>query len=134
MAFDTDIALLESEARVASAPTGDVRTTVGDRGALLVLDVTKAPNANETLTVSIQAKDEVTGKYVTVTGFAASKKGEELGEGTTLAFTVYPGAAETAAVGSHEVQALPIPRHWRAVVTHSGAGSWTYSLGFQPLS
>jgi len=124
--------LLTSQARTATAESDDV-VSPRQRGAMLVLDITKAPAAADTLTVSIQARDPATGKYVTLTGFAASKKGEELEAGATLAFTIYPAAAETAAIANHESQALPLPSRWRAVVTHSGGGSWTYSLGFLAL-
>lgn len=126
-------ALLSSAARTATTQTPDQGTPAGIRGVILVLDITAAPNTAETLTVSLQARDPATGEYVTLTAFNATAKGEELSEGTTLAYTVYPAAAETTAVGSHEVQALPLPRAWRAVVTHSGEGSWTYSLGASAL-
>ncbi len=125
--------LLASAARNATTNTEDQSAGAQARGVQLILDVTKAPNTAETLAVAIQARDPISGKYVTVTAFAASKKGEELQAGTTLAFTLYPGAAETAAVGNHEVQALPLPTKWRAVVTHSGAGEWKYSLGVTAL-
>jgi len=126
--------LLERKARTATAQTPDQVTGSRARGVQLILDVTKAPENEDKLTVSIQARAPVTGKYVTLTAFAATSKGEELGEGATLAFTLYPGASETAAIGSHEVQALPLPTRWRAVVTHSGEGSWTYSLGALALN
>lgn len=126
--------LLRSEARTATAQSQDQISRRDQRGVTLVLDVTAAPNANDTLTVSIEAKDPATGKYVTLTAFAASKKGSEVQAGTTLAFTIYPAAAETAAVANHESQALPLPSRWRAVVTHSAEGSWTYTLGSLALS
>lgn len=132
--MDTEIPLFDLEARTATTVSEDVRTTVSDRGALLLLSIEKAPAANETLTLQVEAKDEVSSKYLPITAFGASKKGEELGAGTILGFTVYPGALETAAVAAYEVQGLPIPRHWRVKVTHSAAGSWTYSVGYQPLS
>lgn len=121
--------LLGSEERTATTSTPDQTSSAGQRGVLLVLDVTKAPEAEDTLTVSIEARDPATGKYVTLTAFAASKKGKELKEGGSLAFTLYPAGAETSAVGSHEVQALPLPASWRAKVTHSGNSKWTYTLG-----
>lgn len=124
-----NVTLLSSVARTATANSADQVAQSDQRGVTLILDITKAPENADTLTVSIQGRDPVTGKYVTLTAFTASKKGEELGEGATLAFTLYPAAAETAATGDHEVQALPLPSRWRAVVTHSGEGSWTYSLG-----
>jgi hypothetical protein len=126
--------LLKSEARTATAHTEDQTAPAGRRGVMLVLDITKAPAANETLTVAIEAKDPATGKYVVLTAFAASKKGEELEAGTTLAFTLYPAAAETSALALHEVMALPLPSRWRATVTHSGEGAWTYTLGAMSLN
>jgi hypothetical protein len=126
-------ALLTSEARTATASTAAQTCSSGQRGVLLTLDITAAPAAADTLTVSIEARDPATGKFVTLTAFAATKKGEELEAGATLAFTIYPAAAETTALADHEVQALALPSHWRAVVTHSGAGSWTYSLGATAL-
>jgi hypothetical protein len=125
--------LLESAERTATTPSEDVVSFAGQRGVMLALDITKAPNVNETLALQLEAKDPSSGKYVPITAFAVSKKGEELGAGTTLLFSVYPGALETAAVGSHEVQGLPLPRKWRVKVTHSGAGKWTYSVGASPL-
>lgn len=125
--------VLNSEERTKTTPSEDVSSTAGQRGVMLTLDVTKAPNAAETLTLQIEAKDPASGKYIPITAFAASKKGEELGAGATLAFTIYPGGVETAAVGNHEAQALPLPRKWRVKVTHSGAGKWTYSVGASPL-
>jgi hypothetical protein len=126
--------LLESAERVATTSSDDVVAQAGQRGVQVTLDITKAPNAEETLTLQLEAKDPASGKYTPVTAFAASKKGKELEAGATLAFTVYPGGAETAAVGNHEVQALPLPRKFRVKVTHSGAGKWTYTVGASPLN
>lgn len=125
--------LLSSEAKTATRTSDNVNVGSGQRGVMLALDITKAPNAAETLTLQLEAKDPASGKYVPITAFAASKKGEELGAGTTLLFSVYPGALETAAVANHEVQGLGLPRNFRVKVTHSGAGSWTYSVGASPL-
>lgn len=121
--------LLKSEARDGTTTTLDQTSSGTQRGVMLVLDITEAPNVAETLTVSIEARDPATNKYVVLTAFAASKKGDELEDGATLAFTLLPGAAETAALAGHEVQALGLPSSWRAKVTHSGNGDWTYTLG-----
>lgn len=125
--------LLKSAERTATTTSEDIVSPNGQRGVLITLDVTKAPNAADTLTLQLEAKDPASGKYVPLTAFAASKKGEELGSGATLAFTVYPGGAETAALANHEVMALGLPRKWRVKVTHSAAGKWTYSVGASPL-
>lgn len=126
--------LLESAVRAATAIGEDQNTPAGQRGVLLTLDITKAPNANDTLALQIEARDPASGKHVPITGFAVTKKGSELQEGGTLAFTLYPGAAETAALGGHEVMALPLPKRWRVKVTHSAAGEWTYSVGASSLA
>lgn len=148
--------LLKNEARTATTDSDDVTTVAGQRGVLVTLDVTQAPpkarEAKEgetekekaelaaekaaeegTLALQLEAKDPASGKYLPITAFAVTKKAKELGAGATLAFTVYPGGAETAAVGSHEVQALPLPSRWRVKVTHSAVGSWHYSVGASPL-
>lgn len=155
--LSTDIALLPSEERTATTHTDDVRSAVEDSGVLLFLNVTDAPpearakkeeetaeekaelkaeeEAQEgTLKVVVEAKDEASGEYLPITAFAATKKAKELGAGTTLAFMISAGAAETAAVANLEGQALPLPKHWRVTVTHSAVGTWTYSLGHQFLS
>lgn len=125
--------LLASEAKTATRTSEDVGTGSGQRGVLLTLDITKAPNAEDTLALQLEVKDPASGKYIPLTAFAVTKKGKELEAGATLCFTVYPGALETAAVGAHEVQGLPLPRKWRVKVTHSGVTSWTYSVGASPL-
>jgi hypothetical protein len=157
MGLTTDLALLPSEERTATTSTDDVRSAVEDCGVLLFLNVTDAPPearaakeeetekekeelADEeaaeegTLKVVIEAKDEVSGNYLPITAFAVTKKAKELGAGTTLAYMLSAGAAETAAVANLEGQALPLPKHWRVTVTHSAVGKWTYSLGHQFLS
>jgi hypothetical protein len=148
--------LLKSEERTATKTSDDVNTVAGQRGVLLTLDVTKAPpkarEAKEgetekekaelaaekaaeegTLTLSLELRDPASGKYLPLTAFAVTKKAKELEAGATLAYTIYPGAAETAAVGGHEVMALALPGKWRVKVTHSAGGKWTYSVGATPL-
>lgn len=127
--------LLTSAARTATATTSDVRTTLneGASGIMLILDITATPNNTQTLTPSLQVLDPASGKYQTLTAFAALK-GEEIGATATTAtyvYTLYPGGSETGSVAKHEVQALPVPSVWRAVITHSSTGSWTYTLSYQ---
>lgn len=121
--------ILASSASTATRTSADQVNDAG-AGVLLTLDVTTTPNNSETATVSIQAKDIASGKYVTLTAFTALTA-SNLGASpttATYAYTLRPGAAETSAVGNHEVQALGLPRNWRAVVTHSSSSSWTYTL------
>lgn len=125
--------LLASEVRAATAVSEDQNTPAGQRGVMITLDVTAAPNANDTLALELELRDPASGKYVPLTAFPVTKKGSEIQAGATLAFTIYPGAAETAALAGHEVMALPLPQKWRVKVTHSAAGDWTYSVGASTL-
>lgn len=148
--------LLKSESRSATTESEDITTPAGQRGVLLTLDVTEAPpearapveeesaeekaeleaeeDAEEgTLALSIELRDPASGKYIPLTVFAVTKKAKELAGGATLAYTLYPGAAETAALGGHEVMALGLPAKWRVKVTHSAGGDWTYTVGASPL-
>jgi hypothetical protein len=98
------------------------QTNYRHRGVMLMLDITANPGGAETLTLQVQAK--LNGKYRNITAFTAATAAAN----ATWLFTVYPGAAETAAVANHEVQALPLPRVWRVVVTPSASGSFTYEV------
>jgi len=154
---DTPPVVLASEVRSATTHSEEIRNPHEIGGAFLVFDVTVAPpkprakkeeetekekaelkaeeEAQEgTLRVVVEAKDEVSGEWIPLTAFAVTKKGSELEAGATLAYTVYAGALETAALANHEVQGLPLPRNWRATVEHSKGGKWTYSLSYQPLA
>lgn len=116
----------QAEAAVAAAEESEDEEALAEAEA--ALEVAEEAEAG-TLAVSIEGRDPASGKYVTLTAFAATKEAKELGEGTTLAFTLYPGAAETTALAGHEVMGLALPGRWRAVVTHSKPGAWEYSLG-----
>lgn len=92
---------------------------------------TATPNNTETLTLAIQIKDPVSGKYQNLTGFAALLS-STLGASPTTAtyvYTLYPGAVITAAATNNVVQGLALPRTWRVQATHSSTTSWTYSVG-----
>lgn len=121
---------LASAARVATTPTPD-QVNYNGRGAQIMLDVTATPNDAQTLTVTVEVKDVVSSKYVVIASFTALLA-TTLGATPTTetyVYTLYPGAAETAAIAKHEVQALPLGRTWRVNVLHSAGGSWTYSVG-----
>lgn len=122
--------LLASAARTASTQSADqdvqTRNPVGVR---LFLDVTANPGAAETLTVQIEMKDPVSNKYRAVTAFPAIAAATN----ATYIYELYPSVIETTATANHEVQGGTIPRVWRANVTHSAGGSWTYSIGYSEL-
>lgn len=124
--------VLESAARTASANSSDIENQTGARGVRLYVDFTATPNNAETVTPSIQVKDPVSAKYVTVTAFTALVASAIGAAPTTQTYVyeLYPGALETAATAFHEVQGGTLPHKWRVRVVHSAAGSWTYTVGF----
>ena len=121
---------LASAARTASTPTPD-QTNYNGRGAKIFLDVTATPNDAQTLTVTVEEKDGVSGKYVQIASFTALVASVLTGTPTTetYEYEIAPGIAETVAAAKHELQALQLNRTWRVNVLHSAAGSWTYSVG-----
>ena len=121
---------LASAARTASTPTPD-QTNYNGRGAKIFLDVTATPNDAQTLTVTVEEKDGVSGKYVQIASFTALVASVLTATPTTetYEYEIGPGIAETVAAAKHELQALQLNRTWRVNVLHSAAGSWTYSVG-----
>lgn len=110
--------LLASAARTAATVSEDMSNDSA-KCAIVVLDITAAPGV-DTVTLTIQGKDSVSGKYYTLlAGAAQSATG-------TVAMTVCPGAAATANVSAPTF----IPKTWRVSVAHSGSGSFTYSVGY----
>ena len=122
--------LLASAARTATTST-PVQTDVQHTGVRLFLNATANPGGAETLTVSIEMVDPVAYKDGTVvssaiTAFAATAAAAN----DEYVYELYPGSVETSATANHEVQGGSLPTLWRVKVTHSGAGSWTYTLGY----
>lgn len=125
---------LASAARTASTPTSD-QTNYNGRGAKIFLDITGTPNNTETLQLTLEEKDPVSGKYVQIAAFTALTA-SALGASPTTETYIYEigaGIAETIAVAKHEIQALLLSRTWRVNVLHSAAGSWAYSVGLVNL-
>lgn len=123
---------LATAARTATTNSADL-VNYNAKGVQIAIDITVTPNNAETLTMAVQVKDQLSGKYVTITAFATILA-SGLGAAPTTAtfiYTMYPGGAETAAVGNHEVQSLPIPRNWRIQVVHSSTTAWNYTVGYQ---
>lgn len=122
--------LLKSEARTSTTITPEQKALWRDRGIILFLDVTANPGGAETLTLQVQTKDPVGGGWANLTTFGATTAATN----ALYMYTLYPSAAETAATSGHEVQALPLPPIWRARITHSSTGSWTYTVGAYTVS
>lgn len=108
--------ILPSAARTATTNSDD-QFDFACRGAVIFLSITAVPGV-DTVTLSVTGKDPVSGSYVTIfTGAAESATGTKM-------YTIYPGVTETANVD----MATVLPTVWRVTVTHSGAGSFTYSV------
>jgi hypothetical protein len=83
----------------------------------VVLDMTVVGTGSVTLT--IQGKDEASGKYYTLLAGAA------VTTNSTNVYTVFPGAPATANVSANDI----VPRTFRILVTANNANSATYSVG-----
>jgi hypothetical protein len=113
---NNDLTLLASAARTATLQSSD-QTNYNGRGLHVVLDVTSAGTGSITLT--IQAKDVLSGKYYTLLAGAA------VTTNSTNVYKVYPGFPATANVSANDL----LTRTWRIDVTHNNANSITYSVG-----
>ena len=113
---NTDITALASAARTATLNSGDL-TNYNGRGLHVVLDVTNAGTGSITLT--IQAKDALSGQYYTLLAGAA------VTTVSTNVYKVFPGATAVANAAANDI----LPRTYRILVTHNNANSITYSVG-----
>jgi hypothetical protein len=97
--------------------TSNDMTNYNAIGAILVLDVTSS--APGSITLTLNGKDPVSGKYFSVlTGAAVTTV-------STHVYRIYPGLT---AVGNATVSDI-LPRTWQAIVTANTAGAMTYTLG-----
>lgn len=80
------------------------------RGIKVVVDVTAITGTTPTYTVTIQGKDQASGKYFTLLASAALSA-----TGTTV-YTVYPGAPATANVSANDV----LPKTFRVIDAIAG--------------
>lgn len=116
---NTELTLLSSAARTATTSSTD-QVNYNARGVMVFFSITAIPGT-DTVTLTIEAKDPIAGTYeALLAGVAESATG-------TKCYLVYPGAS-AAANGVDVVNGFPLPRTWRVTVTHSAAGSFTYSV------
>lgn len=128
----SDFVLYASAARTASPTAVVLPDNLYGAGLRMTLDITATAATTGTVTVAIQHFDPAAaaaaGRWVTVKSFTAitgSTAGAALPY--TVLYTIDRGAVGT--VAPHEVFQNVIGRGYRAIVTHSTADSWTYSLG-----
>lgn len=111
--------VLASASRSATVNSAD-QTNLHCRGVLLCFNVTVVPGV-DTVQLGIQGKDPLSGEYIEIVQSTALA--------TTGARFIYlaPGAAALGSFNNYFNG--QIPHTWRARVTHSGAGAFTYSVG-----
>jgi len=88
-------------------------------GLLVFLAVSAAPGV-QTLVVSINTHN-------TIGNFGALLVGAAITAAGNYIYMIYPGIA-AAGAGIAATAGFPLPRFYSVIVTHSGAGNWTYSL------
>lgn len=103
------LATLTAQGAAANQPSADQLNPSG-RGVKVVVDITAISGTTPTLTVTIQGKDPVSGKYFTLLASAALNA-----TGTTV-LTVYPGLTASANAVASDV----LPRDWRIIWTAGG--------------
>lgn len=109
--------LLLSAARTASVNSADF-TNLSSTGIHVVIDVTAVPSV-ETMTFTLQGKDQASGKYYDLLVSAA------LVATGTVVLKVYPGLTAVANLTATDI----LPKTYRIKVVNSASGSFTYSVG-----
>jgi hypothetical protein len=120
---NTDETLLASAVRSATTNSDD-QTNYNGRGVALILNATANPGGGETLSLKVQAIDPVSGGYVDLADAGVVLTAAN----GTAVLLVYPGVVDSDLGSSIFGKSGVLPRSWRAVVTHSAGGNWTYSL------
>lgn len=116
-------AVITHTAASAGVNGGDLANT-SHRGVKVVVDVTAISGTAPTLVVTIQGKDNASGKYYTLLASAS------LTATGTVVLTVYPGIGVTANVSASDV----LPKTYRVITTIGGTGpSVTATVGVTAL-
>lgn len=116
--LNQEITVLASGARTTTQTSSDY-TNQDARALIVTLDVTSAGTGS--ITVTIQGKDAVSGKYFTLLAGAAV---------TTVTTNRYKVSPDLAAVANVTAQDHVTPT-FRILVTHNNANTITYSVGAQ---
>ena len=117
-----EVTVLTSAARTATTSSA-ILTNYNSASVVLYLNITANPGGAETLTVSVNYEDPVAAAVRAVTAFVA----EAAATNGLFVYVLGLGAVETLAVTGLQVQGICVPRNFSVTITHSAAGSWTYS-------
>lgn len=115
---NTDGTALPSSARTATTNSADLSNAHGT-GVNVVLDVS-ASSGSPSITLKIQGKDVVSGKYYDILSSGA------VTAVSTTVLKVYPGLTAAANSVANDI----IPATWRVSVEHSNTDSIQYSVGY----
>lgn len=108
---------LLTAAAVTTTQTVSDQTNVCHRGVKVVLDMTAIGTGS--VTITIQGKDKLSGKYYTLLAGAA------VATNSTNVYTVYPGLPATTNVSANDV----LPEVWNVKITANNANPATYTVG-----
>lgn len=104
------VAAITALAAASAGANGSDLTNTGARGVHLIIDITALAGTTPTLTVTIQGKDAVSGKYYDILASSALNA-----TGTTV-LRVYPGLTAAANLTANDV----LPRDWRVKTAIAG--------------
>lgn len=116
-----DLGAVITAAAATTTQTGPDMANTSHRGVKVVLDMTTVGTGSVTLT--IQGKDNASGKYYTLLAGAA------VITNSTNVYTVYPSLPATANVSANDV----LPKTFRILVTANNANAATYTVGVTML-
>lgn len=111
-----EVTALVSAVRAASTNSADL-VNYNARGVHLEFDITAVPGG-DTVTLTIQGKSTLTGKYYTILAGAAQVAG------ATIIMRVYPGLVAAGNLAANDI----LPRIWRVSIAHSAGTNFTYSV------
>ena len=113
VSFNDQIQVAESAQRAATSTSTEFEN-LGHRGAHVILNVTNLHDTTPSVTLKIQAKDEVGGVWYNIlTGAAVSTV-------STNVYKIFPGSGDTND---------QLPFKWRVRVEHADTDPITYSVG-----
>lgn len=112
-----NVTILTSASRTTTQTSAD-QVNYNGRGIHVVVDTTVIGTGSITLTIN--GKDNISGKYYTLLSGAA------IVTNTTNVYKVFPGAPATSNVSVNDM----IPRLFQIVVTANNANAATYTVGY----
>jgi len=121
-----NVVLLASAARTAEAGATAQANVIG-RSLILFVDVT-VDAASGAITPTLQIKDHISGDWFTIWTAAAP-----IAATGHFVYAFFPGCVTGADASFTESQNIPVPYHWKFVMTVADTDSLTYSVSAQVL-